>query len=402
MADRLAVDGGAPVRDVKARPWPRWPVWDEREEKALLAALRSGTWGQSTQVQAFQEEFARFQDAQYGVCNVNGTASLEAALRAAGIGMGDEVIVPPYTFIATASAVLMCNGTPVFADIDPDTYNLDPAAAGAAITPRTRAIIPVHIAGCPADMDAFAALAKKHGLVLIEDCAQAHAAAWNGRKVGALGDMGTFSFQSSKNINAGEGGMVLTNSKEWHERCWSVVNVGRVPDGAWYEHRVLGSNLRMTEFQAALLRVQLTRLPQQAQRRWENAQILNRELAKIPGIRPMRLDPRVTMHAYHLYIFRYSPQEFGMSRADFLRALNAEGVPCSAGYVPLYRNELFRTGRTYAGTQVDYSKVCCPVAERVCEDEAIWLFQSMLLGTPADMDEIVEAVGKVGRAKREA
>lgn len=293
----------------------------------------------------------------------------------------------------------MTNGVPIFADIDPDTYNLDPKAAEAAITPRTKAIIAVHIGGCPADMDAFPELARKHNLVLIEDCAQAHAAAWRGRKVGAIGDMGCFSFQSSKNINAGEGGIILTNSKEYHERCWSIINVGRIPDGAWYEHHVLGSNYRLTEFQGALLRVQLTRLEEQAARRWENAKFLNEELAKIPGIRPLQVDDRVTMHAYHLYIFRYDSAAFGgMSREQFTAALNAEGIPCSVGYVPLYRTDLFRTQGTVAGAKVDYTKVYCPVAERACADEAIWLFQSMLLGSREDMQDIVDAVAKIQAA----
>lgn len=398
---QLAVNGGTPVRDTTARPWPAWPQWDEREAAALLEVLHSGVWGSHAggQVRAFEAEFARFQDAEYGVCNCNGTASLEVALRAAGISSGDEVIVPPYTFIATASAVLMTNGVPIFADIDPDTYNLDPKAAEAAITPRTKAIIAVHIGGCPADMDAFPELARKHNLVLIEDCAQAHAAAWRGRKVGAIGDMGCFSFQSSKNINAGEGGIILTNSKEYHERCWSIINVGRIPDGAWYEHHVLGSNYRLTEFQGALLRVQLTRLEEQAARRWENAKFLNEELAKIPGIRPLQVDDRVTMHAYHLYIFRYDSAAFGgMSREQFTAALTAEGIPCSVGYVPLYRTDLFRTQGTVAGAKVDYTKVYCPVAERACADEAIWLFQSMLLGSREDMQDIVDAVAKIQAA----
>lgn len=398
---QLAVNGGTPVRDTTARPWPAWPQWDEREAAALLEVLHSGVWGSHAggQVRAFEAEFARFQDAEYGVCNCNGTVSLEVALRAAGISSGDEVIVPPYTFIATASAVLMTNGVPIFADIDPDTYNLDPKAAEAAITPRTKAIIAVHIGGCPADMDAFPELARKHNLVLIEDCAQAHAAAWRGRKVGAIGDMGCFSFQSSKNINAGEGGIILTNSKEYHERCWSIINVGRIPDGAWYEHHVLGSNYRLTEFQGALLRVQLTRLEEQAARRWENAKFLNEELAKIPGIRPLQVDDRVTMHAYHLYIFRYDSAAFGgMSREQFTAALTAEGIPCSVGYVPLYRTDLFRTQGTVAGAKVDYTKVYCPVAERACADEAIWLFQSMLLGSREDMQDIVDAVAKIQAA----
>ncbi|MBI3948261.1 MAG: DegT/DnrJ/EryC1/StrS family aminotransferase [Armatimonadetes bacterium] len=398
---KLAIDGGTPVRDTQARPWPGWPVWDEREEQALLEVLRSGRWGiwDGSRGERFAETFARFQGAEYGVVNTNGTAALEIALRAAGLQMGDEVIVPPYTFIATASAVLMTNGVPVFADIDPDTYNLDPKAAEAAITPRTRAIIAVHIAGCPADMDALTALAYDNSLILIEDCCQAHAAEWGGRKVGSIGDMGAFSFQSSKNLNAGEGGIVVTNSREYYERCWSIVNVGRAIGGAWYDHPFLGSNYRMTEFQAALLEAQFTRLPEQTEHRWRNAQILNHRLADIPGIRPMKVDERVTVHACHLYVFRVDESApGGMTRARFIEALNAEGVPCSAGYVPLYRNHLFRTHNTVAATRMDYAKLRLPVAERACDHEAVWLAQPMLLGTPEDVQDIVDAVAKVQRA----
>lgn len=406
MASRkaaLAIHGGTPVRDTTVRPWPAWPVWDSREEEALLRVLHSGKWGShtGTEVHAFEEEFARFQDARYGICNVNGTASLEIALRAAGIAAGDEVIMPPYTFIATATSVLMVNAVPIFADIEPDTYNLDPKAAEAAITPRTRAIIVVHVGGCPVDLDAFTELARKHNLTLIEDSAHAHAASWRGRKVGAIGDLGTFSFQSSKNINAGEGGIIVTDNKQLQERCWSIVNVGRVPDGAWYEHHVLGSNYRLTEFQGALLRAQLTRLPEQAERRTENARFLNAELEKIPGVRPMRLDERVTGHGYHLFLFRYNAADFGgMSREEFLRALSAEGIPCSPGYVPLYRTDLFRTQGTVAGAEVDYTKVACPVAERACAEEAVWFTQNMLLGTREDMQEIIDAIAKIQGAAR--
>jgi dTDP-4-amino-4,6-dideoxygalactose transaminase len=395
----LALNGGTPVRDTAKRPWPKWPVWDEQDLNALREVLESGTWGcagKATHVPAFAEEFARFQDARFGVTNTNGTVALEIALRALGLQLGDEVIVPPYTFVATATAVILAGGVPVFADIDPGNYNLDPAAAEAAITSRTRGIIAVHIAGCPADLDALSELARKRGLFLLEDCAQAHAAEWRGRKVGAIGDAGTFSFQSSKNLCAGEGGIVVTNDEGLYQRCWSITNVGRVPQGAFYEHPILGANFRMTEFQASLLRSQMARLPEQTARRWQNAQYLNAELAKVRGIRPMALDPRVTMHAYHLYVFRFDGAQFGgMSRAEFLRALSAEGIPCSAGYVPLYGNSLFRNPDNFPGRQVDYSRVHCPVAERVCADEAIWLTQNLLLGTREDMDDIVEAVAKV-------
>lgn len=398
----LAVKGGRPVRDVEARPWPVWPVWDECELDALRNVLQSGTWGSaaaSTHVPAFAEEFAAYQEARYGVCTTNGTAALEVVLRAIGLRMGDEVIVPPYTFVATATAVIMANGVPVFADIDAETYNLDPRAVEAAIGPRTRGIIAVHIAGCPADLDALGEVARRNDLFLVEDCAQAHGAEWKGRKVGAIGDIGTFSFQSSKNLTAGEGGVMVTDREDLRNRCWSIVNVGRVPHGAFYEHHTLASNYRMTEFQAALLRVGLTRLDEQTRRREENARFLSGELARIPGIRPMKRDERVTMHGNHIYMFRFDGEHFGgMERSAFIEAFSAEGIACYEGYVPLYQNPLFRNADNFPGREVDYSGVHCPVAERVCATEAVWLEQRLLLGGREDMRDIVEAVAKIHRA----
>jgi dTDP-4-amino-4,6-dideoxygalactose transaminase len=402
-ADTLAIDGGTPVR---SRPWPRWPIFDETEEQAILEVVRSGKWWsvEGTKVREFEEAFARFQDAQFAVCVTNGTAALEVALRAAHIGCGDEVIVPPYTFIATATAVLAVGATPVFVDVEEESLNIDPTKIEEAITPRTRAIIPVHIAGCPADMDGVLEIARKHNLLVIEDAAQAHAAEWKGTKVGAIGDMGCFSFQASKNLNAGEGGAVLTNNPHWADQVWSVHNVGRVRGGRWYEHHVLGSNFRMTEFQAAILLAQLKRLPEQTERRTQNAHRLTEMLSQIPGIRPPRPDPRVTRHAYHLYIFRYDKNHFGgRPREDFLKALNAEGIPCSAGYVPLYKERVFLNrpiskDLCQLSTLKDYSKVQCPVCERACYEEAVWLYQNMLLGDERDIEDIATAVAKVQRA----
>lgn len=402
-ADVLAIHGGTPVR---SRPWPQWPIFDETEEHAILDVLRSGKWWsvEGTKVREFEDAFARFHDAQFAVCVTNGTAALEVALRAAHIGCGDEVIVPPYTFIATATAVLAVGATPVFVDVEEESLNIDPAKIEEAITPRTRAVIPVHIAGCPADMDGVLEVARKHNLLVIEDAAQAHAAEWKGTKVGAIGDMGCFSFQASKNLNAGEGGAVITNDPHWADQIWSVHNVGRVRGGRWYEHHVLGGNFRMTEFQAAILLCQLRRLPEQTERRTRNAQKLTELLSQIPGIRPPRPDPRVTRHAYHLYIFRYNKEAFGgRPREEFLRALNAEGVPCSAGYVPLYKERVFvnrpaSNDLCQRSMLKDYSKVYCPVCERACAEEAVWLYQNMLLGDEEDMADIATAIAKVQRA----
>lgn len=400
--EKLALHGGTPVR---TKPWPRWPEWDEREAEAVAAVVRGGNWfcRGGTRVDEFTRRFAQYQQARFAVPCTNGTHAIELALRAAGVRAGDEVIVPPYTFIATASAVVQVNAIPVFADIDPHTYNLDPKAAEAAITERTRAIIAVHIGGCPADMDAFPELARRRGLRLIEDAAQAVAAEWRGRKVGALGDAGTFSFQASKNLNAGEGGAIVTDNEEIYDRAWSLADVGRVRDGAWYQHEYISGNYRMTEWQAAILLAQMERLDEQTRRRNENGLYLADHLSRIEGIRPLRRDERVTCHAYHLFVFRYDAGAFGgLPRAEFIRALNAEGVPCSAGYTPLYHQGAFRVDPAThpVAAARHYADSHCPVAERVCAEEAIWLFQSMLLGSAADMDDIVAAVEKIQRAAR--
>lgn len=399
----LAIHGGSPVR---SKPFPAWPVFGDGERKALQEVLESGEWGGVSHrlTKTFEEQFAGYHQADYGVSVTNGTAALEIALRALGIGFGDEVILAPYTFVASATAVVMNNAIPVFCDVDPETCNIDPDLIEQHITPKTKAIMAVHIAGLPCDMDQILQIAQKHDLHVVEDAAQAHGAEWGGCRVGSIGDLGTFSFQSSKNLNAGEGGMILTNDQELYDRCWSIHNVGRIPGGRWYEHRNLGSNYRMTEWQAAILLQQMKRLPEQMRTRESNATYLAEKLAQIPGIQPLKRDSKVTSHAYHLFIFRYQTEDFGNApKARFIEALCAEGIPCSSGYVPLYREELFSRVVTsecpfacrHVEREVDYSRVTCPEAERLSEHEAVWFNQSMLLGTRADMDNIVEAVAKI-------
>ncbi len=398
---KLALNGGEPTR---TQPFPDWPIWDEREEKALLETLRSGHWGALTdesRVARFEEAFALAHHARHGRCVTSGTIALEVALRAVGVAFGDEVIVPPYTFLATASACLMVGAVPVFVDIDPETYNLDPTQVEAAITARTRVIMPVHIGGCPADMDRIMALAQEHELHVIEDACQAHAASWDNRRVGAIGDMGCFSFQASKNINAGEGGIILTNQELLAERAWSLRNCGRIRDGAWYRHEVLGDNYRMTEWQAAVLLAQLTRMEDLARRRETNALYLAERLTDVDGVTPQRRDPKITQHAYHLFITRYSPEAFdGLPRAHFLAALRAEGIPCSEGYgAPLYAMPAIQHGiarlKRVLGYEGELSDVHCPVAERACIEEGMWFGQNMFLGAQSDMDDIVAAIRKI-------
>jgi dTDP-4-amino-4,6-dideoxygalactose transaminase len=399
----LAICGGEKTH---TRPWPPWPIYDDNDRAALLEVLESDVWGIGGQTgRNMLAEFAEFHDAKHAVGVTSGTTALETALRAAGVGPGHEVIVPPYTFIATANSALMVGAIPVFADIDPDTYNLSPAAAEAAITERTKAIIAVHIGGSPCDMDAFVALAKKHDLILIEDCAQAHGAEWRGTKVGAIGDLGCFSFQSSKNVTAGEGGIIVTNNDDLYSRAWSIHNVGRAPDGGWYDHRILGANLRLTEFQAALIRCGMRRLPELMDRRDECAFYLQSLLKDLPGVDYAKMHDGATRNAWHLFIGKYDAEQFGgLPRERFIEAVCAEGIPMSRGYNPLYQEQLFRNGiradecplacKFYAGS-MDYTQVSCPVTERVCASEGWWLFQSMLLGEKRDMDDIAAAITKI-------
>ncbi|MEC8930914.1 MAG: DegT/DnrJ/EryC1/StrS family aminotransferase [Candidatus Latescibacterota bacterium] len=378
-------------------------MFDATEEEAILGVLRSGSWFLGERVAEFERTFTEYCEAKHGVSVSSGTVALQVALEAAGVVLGDEVIVPSYTFIATASSVALVGGVPVFVDVDPDTYLIDPAAVEAAITEKTKAIIAVHIAGQPADLDALTAIAAKHGVLLIEDSAQAHAAAWKGRRVGAIGDLGTFSFQASKNLNAGEGGFIVTDDEELQLRAWSIHNCGRAPGGEWYEHPLVGGNYRLTEMQAALALSQLRRLDEQTEKRTHSATLLTEQLSEIEGIRPLAVDERVTRHAFHLYVFRYDADAFGgASREQFLKALAAEGIPCAAGYKPLYREPAFQArfsdfplSSPAFGGRPDYSGVHCPVTERICADEAVWLTQNLLLGTESDISQISEAIAKI-------
>lgn len=394
---RLALLGGSPVKE---KPFPRWPVFGPEEERALLEVLRSGKWGavDGHRVKEFEKRFAAFQEAEYGVCVVNGTVALEVALRAAGVEPGDEVIVPAYTFIATATSCLAVGARPVFADVDPETMQIDPNDALSKVTEKTRAIIPVHLGGHPVDMDAIGRLAQKQGLFVIEDAAQAHGAVWRERRVGAIGHLGAFSFQSSKNMTAGEGGIVLTNDEQLADAAWSIHNVGRVRQGQWYQHERIGWNLRMTEFQAAVLLCQLERMEELIRLREANAAALSRLLEQLPGVRPLGRDPRVKTHAWHLYLFRYDREAFaGLSKQDFVRALQAEGIPVSPGYVPLNRNRAIRQELAQRfGVEGDGIPPC-PVAERASDEEVIWFPQRILLGSPRDLAAVAEAIDKVQR-----
>ena len=400
MSQKLALLGGTPLR---TRPFTAWPIFGNSDERRLLRTLRSGQWGKldGPEVAEFERRFAARHGCRHGIGVVNGTVSLRLALMAAGIRAGDEVIVPPYTFYSTASAVIEANAVPVFADIDLDTFNLDPVAAAAAVTPRTRAIIPVHFAGQPADMTAFMRLAKRRDLVVIEDAAHAHGASFRNRPAGSLGHQGSFSFQSTKNLTSGEGGIITTNDGTLAERCRALHNCGRIPGGAWYEHHLLAGNYRLGELQGALLNSQLDRLETQTATRDRNGRYLASRLARLPGVYPQKRPATCTRHSYHLFMLRLDGRIFGAPRTAVIQALQAEGIPCSGGYAmslhhqPMFRHQAFGPYLPQARGKLDYRETHCPNSDLICREQGLWIEQRILLGPRADMDDIARAFAKV-------
>jgi len=404
MEQKLAINGGK--KSIKKTF--SWPIYDEQEVNAVSEIVRSGKWGNpdcGDEVAKFEKEFAAFCGSKYAVSCVNGSVSLRLALIACGVKPGDEVIVPPYTFIATASTVIECNCVPVFVDIDPDTYNLDPKAIEAAITDRTKVIIPVHFGGLACDMEAIMDIAKRHGLRVIEDAAHGHGAEYKGKKLGSIGDAGSFSFQSSKNLTSGEGGMVITDDDDLYAMMNSLRNVGRIEGGQWYDHYNPGCNYRITQMQAVLLSHQLKRLEEQTKQRNENGLYLNELLKNIEGIMPLQRGEEITMHCYHIYIFKYDASKFGnFPRDKFAEMLAAEGVPCFKGYPhPLYKQPLFQNKNfmCYAIPETaDYSQIYCPVAEQACSTDAVWILQHAMLGEKEDMENFVGAILKIQEGVR--
>lgn len=397
----LALFGGTPA---KQKPFPVWPQYDALEEQALLEVLHSRRWWrtQGTKTAEFEKQFAAWQGAEFGIAVTNGTHALEVALAALDVGPGDEVIVPDSTFVATAGAVLFAGALPVLVDVERETFNIDPDQVEAAITERTAAIIAVHMGGMPADLDRLTEISRRYDIPLIEDSAHAHGSEWAGRRVGAFGAFGTFSFQSSKTMTAGEGGIILTNDATFERLARSVHDCGRLPGHWFYSHYSYGSNYRLSEWQGAVLLAQLSRAEAQTAHRDRNARLLDALFADMEGFTPQTRHPHVTRNGSYAYIIHYDRRHAADVPAKrFIEALVAEGIPNQSTYPPIHQLELFTNGQ--------YKTRLCPeqaeTADRVLErefpnavhasEDAIWIPQYALLGDEDDMDEIVAAFEKV-------
>ncbi len=405
----LALNGGPKVID---RPLGKpWPQFGDEERNALNTVLESRIWWRGgypdaadSWVGKFENAFAAYQGAKYGVACTNGTQAIELALKAVGIKPGDEVIVPASTFVATATAVILVNAIPIVVDIEPATYQIDPDAIEAAVGPRTAGIIPVHYGGYPANMDRIMQIADKHGLFVVEDCAHAHGSEWRGKGCGCIGDFGTFSLQMGKNLTCGEGGIVLSNDEELAAKAFTFHHIGRIADRPFYEHHIVASNLRMTEWQGAIATCQCERLPAQNETRMANFRHLEAGLAEIPGVEPIPWDPAVvTRRGCYFYHFKFRQDEFdGLPRARFVEAMAAEGLGIGSGHLhPIQKNPLF-TNRQFGpvcwpqGVEPpDYAAVATPVADRVLAEEGCSLGHAMFLGDTSDMDLVLAAIRKV-------
>jgi dTDP-4-amino-4,6-dideoxygalactose transaminase len=409
---RLAALGGDPVRK---EPYPEWPVHDERDIAAATRVIESGNWGgypyPGPETAAFLEEFLAMQGGEYAIACVNGTVTMEIACRVAGIGWGDEVIVPAYTFQATATAPMAAGAIPVIVDVDPSTYCIDPGAVEAAITDNTRGIIPVHLGAQMADMDAIMRIAEKHNLIVIEDCAHAQGAKWKGLGAGTIGHFGSFSLQSSKILTAGEGGVLICKTAEWAQRAASITNCGRshAPGGGPEQGSQfsLGANFRMAELQAALGRVALERFPEQVAQRAAMADYADEALSEVPGVRVLPRDPRHTTRSFYRYILAIDPDLFGLEHDAVCYALDQEGIPCWVGYEAMHHYDLFQPLLSKLPVpsafpdRFQFNQMQFPEAERACEREAVWLDESVFRAGRQGVDDAVAALHKIYDKRRE-
>jgi len=411
----LAILGGPKTR---TEPYPQWPVWDQRDIDAVTEVIKSGRWGgypyPGPKTAELAKKFVELQGGGYAVPMINGTVTMEVALRAADIGWGDEVIVPAYTFQATASAPMAAGAIPVIVDVDPNTYCLDAKAAEKAITSKTKAIIPVHLGSNMADMDAIMELARsaKHNLIVIEDCAHAHGAKWNSQGAGTIGHFGSFSLQSSKTLTSGEGGILLCRTPEFAAKAASIVDCGRPHAlGGGPEDSngpsAMGANYRLSELQAALALVGIERFPAQAKQREEMAAYMDEALSEIPGVRVMKRDERHTTRSFYRYIFAIDPGQFGMEHDVLCAALDAEGIDSWTGYEAMHNYELFQPQKSTLAVPsafpeyFKFEEMNLPEATRACEQEAVWLDEAVFRAGPKGVDNAVMAIKKIQRNAEE-
>ena len=400
----LAVNGGTPVRTTA---YPVWPEWDDRELDAVTSVIRSGTWGgfpePGTNASRFEAAFAAYQGARHGILMANGTVTMEVALKALGIGWGDEVIVPALTFAATAYAPMAAGALPVIVDVEPRTWTIDPDLVESAITDRTRAIIPVHLGHQMADMDRLAEIAERHGLAIVEDCAHAPGQQWRGRGAGCIGDFGSFSHQSSKILTSGEGGTLLTGDDELARRAHSLVDCGRAKDPDEKEF-TFGANYRLGEFHAAVLVVAMERFPEQQRQRAEAGKELERLAAGIDGVRIMPADERITRWSFYNYILAIDPDAFaGRTNENVCRALEAEGIPAEVQYPPMNRYELFQPSLSRLPVAIEFADrldpqaMSFPVAEAAGLRESVYLMENVFRDGSRGVQDVAEALAKVQR-----
>lgn len=400
----LAIRGGAPVRPLG---YPEWPVHDEREVEAVAAVVRGGQWGGFPEpgplAGEFASRFATYQGAAHGVAMANGTVTMEVALKALGIGWGDEVLVPALTFAATPYAAMAAGALPVFCDVDPRTLTIDPDLAEAAITPRTRAIMPVHLGHQMADMDRIAELARRHSLAVVEDGAHAHGQRWRDRGAGTFGEFGSFSHQSHKLLTAGEGGSLLTGDEELARRAHSLIDCGRPKDDAGQRY-TFGANYRLSELHAALLLVALDRFPDQQAERAANAVHFQRLAVGIPGVRLLPPDERITRWSFYRYVLLIEPEAFaGATNELVCDALEAEGLGAWVGYPPMSHYELFQPSLSRLPVAVEHAerldpaRMSFPVAERAALTQTVYLDENVFRAGFKGVEDAAEALMKVQR-----
>ena len=401
---KLAISGGTPVRSTS---YPDWPSLDESDVEAVTAVVRGGQVGgypePGPRAAEFAAGFAAYQGASHGIVMANGTVTMEVALKALDVGWGDEVIIPALTFAATPYAAMAAGALPVFVDVEPERWTIDPDLVEAAVTPRTRAIMPVHLGQQMADMDRIMEIARRHDLFVVEDCAHAHGQRWRDQGAGCIGDFGSFSHQSTKILTAGEGGTLTTQDERLARRAHSLIDCGRPKDAAEQEY-TFGANYRLGELACALLVNGLRRFPAQQERRAALGEHFERLAADLPGVTIKRRDPRITRWSFYRYIFEIDPDAFaGATNEQVAEVLEAEGVPAEVQYPPMSRYDLFQPSLSHLPVAVEYAdrldpaRMSFPVAEAAGERTAVYLNESIFRSDEAGIEDAVEAIAKVQR-----